>query len=129
MMEQKIAALSQNLVKSQRHEPFKDSEAEYRSFCEGLPALLRTAGLAQALAFLRAKDGGPHRIVYGHMQEHFRNLKLLDAKEDLAELVIDSTRMPMPKYRLYSRLALQIAHWHHRMVQALLRGRKDGARP
>jgi hypothetical protein len=54
---------------------------------------------------------------------------MLEEKEDLSELVIDSARMPMPKYRLYSRLALEIAHWHHRMVQALLRGRKEAAKP
>jgi CRISPR type III-B/RAMP module-associated protein Cmr5 len=123
-MERRIAIKAQDLVKSQCGR--LDHEADYRSFAEGLPALLRTAGLAQTLSFLRAKNCEPHSSVYANLEEHFRDLCLLGRDKSLVEMTLDPTAMPAAQYRLYSRLSLRMAFWHRRLAQALLKTRRAG---
>jgi CRISPR/Cas system CMR-associated protein Cmr5 small subunit len=115
-LERQISQKAIELVKAQS----TSHAAEYRSFCERLPTLLRTAGLAQTLAFLRAKGGRTHGDVYQHMQEQFVNLDL-PAGDGLLDMVV-SPATGTPQYRFYSQVALRIAFWHKRLAQALLKG-------
>ena len=111
-IERQISNLALQLVKQR-------PTAEYRTFCEGFPTLLRTAGLAQTVAFLRAKGGSPHGDLYAHLNEHFAKLNLLADKQGLLDLVVDS-RTETSQYRLYSQIALRVAYWHKRLAQALV---------
>jgi CRISPR/Cas system CMR-associated protein Cmr5 small subunit len=108
-LERQISGLALELVKTKQ----ASGGSEYRSFCEGFPTLLRSAGLAQTLAFLKAKGGCPHGDVYSHLEKHF---------EGLLATVTDP-RTLTPQYRLYSQLALRMAFWHKRLAQALLEKR------
>jgi CRISPR type III-B/RAMP module-associated protein Cmr5 len=115
-IERQISHLALTLVR-------KSSSGDYRSFCEGFPNLLRTAGLAQTVAFLKAKGGSPHGDLYGHLNAHFEKLNLLSAGQNLLELVVDP-RTEISQYRFYSQVALRVAYWHKRLAQALIEKNK-----
>ena len=117
-LERQISGLALELVRTKQ----ASGGSEYRSFCEGFPTLLRSAGLAQTLAFLKAKGGCPHGDVYSHLEKHFEGLRLLSAGQTLLAVVTDP-RTLTPQYRLYSQLALRMAFWHKRLAQALLEKR------
>lgn len=121
-MERKISNLAIRLVKEQS----EDKKGEYRAFCEGFPNLLRMAGLAQCVTFLRAKGGHPHGTLYGHLEQQFQELGLLaaDHKSGLLELVTSANKGPA-EYRLYSQIANRAAHWHKRLSQALIQKDKS----
>jgi len=127
-IERRIAGRAKDLVGNQVESTKEHKqESAYRSLCEGFPILLRSAGLAQAVSYLRAKskdeyDG--YGALYGHLQEQFRNLEFLGAKEELSEKAADPG-LSQAGYRLYSEIAMQAALWHKRMAQALLRPKKD----
>lgn len=116
-LEHKISQKALELVKSLG----ADNASEYRSFCEGFPALLRSAGLAQTVAFLSAKAGHPHGDLYRHIEEQFRGLDVIkDKNTSLLELVAGSGAAQVQQYRLYSQLALRIAYWHKRLAQSMI---------
>lgn len=127
-LEQKIAGAARDLVQSEaqpgnaKHE----SETAYRACCEGLPILLRAAGLAQTAAFLKAKEGR----IYQHMETQLRNLGFLTGDETLIAKTTDPS-LTMPQYRLLFEMAMLVAFWHKRMAQALLRKKeaKSEAQP
>jgi len=115
-IERQISRLALELVSSQKGA----GSMEYRSFCEGLPALLRTAGLAQTSAFLLDfKAGSAQRNLYTHLEDHFRALNFIAADDSLLD-VVASRDTATAQYRFYSRMALRVAQWHKRIAQALL---------
>ena len=119
-LERKIAGKARTLVEAvientEKHE----NETAYRSLCESLPILLRTAGLAQSAAFLQAKSD-EHKKAYKHLEDQLRNLGFLKENETLINKATDP-QLPMPQYRLLFEIAMTIAYWHKRMAQALLR--------
>lgn len=126
-IQRRIAGKAKDLV-GVRVESTKEhkQESAYRSLCESFPILLRSAGLAQAVSYLRvrAKSKDEYGVLYGHLQEQFRNLEFLGAKEELSEKAADPG-LSQAGYRLYSEIAMQAALWHKRMAQALLRKKDD----
>ena len=119
-MERRIAGKARALV-SQR----KDTDAEhkketaYRALCESFPMLLRSAGLAQAVAFLKAKKQPEYVALYDDVQQQFEGLQVAGSG-NLAEAVT-GPQLSLADYRLYSEIAMQIALWHKRLAQATLR--------
>ncbi len=119
-LERKIAGEARDLVQSQKQEGDTEhkKETSYRSACESLPILLRTAGLAQTAAFLKAKQD--LETIVGHLEKQLRNLGFLGGAETLLAKSTDS-RLSTPQYRLLLEMAMLVAFWHKRMAQALLR--------
>lgn len=124
-LECQIAAKASTLIQGQAG---KNKETEYRSLCEEMPAMLRSAGLAQSLAFLRSKKE-PHSTIYNHLEQHFRELKFLDTNQELLAHVLDPEKLSTVGYRTYTRLAHRIVYWHRRLAQALLKRREELAQP
>jgi CRISPR type III-B/RAMP module-associated protein Cmr5 len=136
-LERKIAGNARDLVEAQVEKDAKhENETAYRSLCESLPILLRTAGLAQTATFLRAKSDpnlkakaapnakkDEHALVYRHLEGQLKELGLLSDKETLINKATDP-ELKMPQYRLLFELSMTVAYWHKRMAQALLR-KKD----
>ncbi len=123
-LERKIAGKARDLVEGQKQpsDPKHDSETSYRSVCESLPILLRTAGLAQTAAFLKAKQDAQGKV-YEHLESQLRDLGFLGGHENLITKATDPG-LSMPHYRLLFEMAMTVAFWHKRMAQALLR-KKD----
>ena len=123
-IERRIAGKARDLVGDQKETGVKhEKECAYRSLCESFPILLLSAGLAQTVAYLRAKSKGEYGALYGHLEEQFRNLGFL-GPEALSEKAADP-RLSQADYRLYSEMAMHAALWHKRMAQALLRKKGD----
>jgi len=120
-LERKIAGKARDLVQAQAepNDSKHESETSYRSYCEGLPILLRTSGLAQTAAFLKGKQD-EHNKVYQHLETQLKNLGFLTGDETLIAKTTDPT-LTMPQYRLLFEMAMLVAFWHKRMAQALLR--------
>ncbi len=120
-LEQQIAGKARDLVQAQRQENDEKHEKEtsYRALCESLPILLRTAGLAQTAAFLKAKQE-EHKRVHDHIEAHLKQLGFVDSDETLIVKVTDP-ELNSVQYRLLFEMAMTVANWHKRMAQALLR--------
>jgi CRISPR/Cas system CMR-associated protein Cmr5 small subunit len=123
-LERNIAGAARDLVQSQAqpNDPKHESETAYRSFCEGLPILLRAAGLAQTAAFLKGKEDK----IYEHLETQLKNLGFLTGDETLIAKTTDPA-LTMPQYRLLFEMAMLVAFWHKRMAQALLRKKEAGS--
>lgn len=119
-MERKIAGKARELVEGRKQDDVKhEKETSYRSHCESLPVLLRTAGLAQTAAFLKAKSE-EQQALYGHLETQMKSLGLLEAGETLIAKSTDPA-LPTPQYRMLLEMTMLVAFWHKRMAQALLR--------
>lgn len=124
MIENRIAGTARVLVHAQlQSDTEHKEESAYRSLCEGLPALLRTAGLARTVTFLAAKSdsASEHAAVLQHLDKQLRELGILaDAKTALVTWVTSNERKTS-EYRHVSTLTFRIVYWHKRLAQALLR--------
>ena len=109
-IERKIAGKARELVSGQ--------EAGYRSLCESLPILLRTAGLAQTAAFLKAKSAD-HKKIYEHLEMQLKELGLLHGGQTLIAKSTDPA-LTTPQYRMLLEMTMLVAFWHKRMAQALI---------
>jgi len=133
-----IAGLARDLVEKQQQDtPDHQAESEYRSLCESLPILLRTAGLTRTITFLDAKKkadksgkSNTEGVLLDHLRQQLQSVGVYsDAKQPILELprLVTSREMSTPHYRHVSGLAFRVAYWHKRLAQALLRPR-EGAR-
>ncbi|RRR70864.1 MAG: type III-B CRISPR module-associated protein Cmr5 [Candidatus Viridilinea halotolerans] len=92
----------------------------YGSLAHKLPILIRTAGLAQALAFVAArnKEGTPQRRLLAHLEEVLQQTNLLAQGANLVE------RSRTASFEEYMRLtegSLQALLWFKRFAQAELK--------
>lgn len=129
MIDRNIAVLARELVGKQvETTTAHEQESKYRSLCEGLPILLRTAGLTRTVTFLDAKKkSAEYAAVLRHLQEQLESAGVYsDARERTLELsrFVVSKELTTEAYCHVSRLAFRVAYWHKRLSQALLR-RKD----
>jgi CRISPR type III-B/RAMP module-associated protein Cmr5 len=129
-IERRIAGRAKELVSVKAETNAKhEAESKYRALCESFPILMRSAGLAQTVAFLRAKEKGEgaraneYAALYGDLEKQFRNIGFL-GDEALSERVADA-KLSQADYRLYSEIAMKAALWHKRLAQALLRKKGD----
>lgn len=91
---------------------------EYGSLVRSLPAMILSDGLAQTLAFLRAKGGNddetkPHTAVFQHLSVWV--CQRLQANEDLLQWVLHRSSTD---YRRATSEALAYLHWLKRFVEA-----------
>ena len=131
MIEGHIAGMARELVRTQiRPGTTHKEESAYRSLCEGLPILLRTAGLTRTVAFLSAKrkPGDEYSSILDHLQMQLQeagiNANAKDRSLNLLEWVTSPQRTTA-EYRHVSSIALRVAYWHKRLAPALLR-KKEG---
>lgn len=115
-IEQQVSKKALEFVTQLRANP-PETRKEYLNACQSLPALIRSSGLARALAFLRARTD-VQKLLAGHIEAQFQNLGLLDSSSGLQSLLADST---LSQHRVHVRMAMLIALWHKRISQALLK--------
>lgn len=95
-------------------------QKEYGSLARGLPALIQTNGLGQALAFLCAKgknDPAKHQsVIYKHLSDWVCSRMRREKKpDDLLEWIITQDS---GMYRQATREALAYALWLRRFAEA-----------
>ncbi len=91
---------------------FPKQKSKYKSMCEKLPILIRTAGLTQALAFVEAKAVD---------EPAWKNLlKHLTKTLERPTLVADSRNVELGEYMRLTRDVLSVLLWYKRFAQSLL---------
>lgn len=112
---------------------------EYASLARGLPAMIQTNGLGQALAFLKAKGASrrenknegdkPHKLIYDHLapwvyqQLNPNPPQQTNKQTDLLGWLI---RQNSDVYRRATREALAYALWLRRFAEAQGWGGEEG---
>jgi CRISPR type III-B/RAMP module-associated protein Cmr5 len=131
-LDRAIAAQAREFVESQQQKtPDHAAESEYRSLCESLPILLRTAGLTRTVTFLDAKKKAENNagVLLDHLTQQLQSVGVYNKPElrvlNLPQLVV-SKDLSTPHYRHISSLAFRVAYWHKRLAQALLRQKEGG---
>lgn len=106
----------------------KSSQKEYGSLARGLPALIQTNGLGQALAFLRAKGKGErtkaHTMIYNHLSQWVcKRMDTQNPPQDLLQWIIQQNS---GLYRQATNEALAYALWLRRFAEAQGWGEEGG---
>ena len=95
--------------------PGSDEAKSYGSMAHKLPILIRTAGLAQALAFVeaRGKENGPtHRLL--------DDLALTVDKRDRKALLASARNAQLSEYMLLTQHVMDALLWYKRFAQSIL---------
>jgi CRISPR-associated protein Cmr5 len=87
----------------------------YATLAYSLPVLLRTAGLAQSVAFLVSRDGNGGKLLASHLAER------LELPTDAVKTFEAVAKAPTIKYLAMTAEALSCADWYVRHVQAVLK--------
>lgn len=96
------------------HPDKKDSyRTEYGSMAHKLPVLIRTAGLAQALAFVQARGKEPHKDLLNHLAE-------VISAQNGETLANTSRTAPLHDYMRLTQHALAALLWFKRFAQSVL---------
>lgn len=96
-------------VEKNRSQDGKDEE--YTQLAKRFPALVQSCGLAQALAFMAAKEGQTGRDYINHLTQ------VMNEKGDLGE---SSRKADLMKYQRLTYEAIESATWLKRYSEALL---------
>ncbi len=97
--------------------PETKAEKNYPKLARKFPALAHNCGLAQAIAFVRAKEGNTGTMYLNHLSS------VMDGpKNDLDERSLDerSREASLSEYQLLSQEAIEAATWLKRYAEALL---------
>lgn len=84
-----------------------------------LPILVRTAGLCQALHFVKSRGTCPHNTLLGHLAEQLRhvNPRITNA-DSLCKQVREAEMQP---YLHLTREATATLQWYARLAQSVLK--------
>ncbi|HZO75960.1 MAG TPA: type III-B CRISPR module-associated protein Cmr5 [Ktedonobacteraceae bacterium] len=98
------------------YEKDEQSKRRYGSTAHKLPILIRTAGLAQALAFVETRgkgDDNPYRYF-------LRDLKTTIGKDEQASLCEYACAAELDEYMLLTQQVLHALVWYKRFAQSIL---------
>lgn len=103
-----------NQVTQLLHRP-KAERTQYGSMAHKLPVLIRTAGLAQALAFVEARGKDPHRDLLKHIE-----LTLYGSNSNPNRLIVRSRLSKLAEYQQLTHNTLKALLWYKRFAQSVL---------
>ena len=110
--DQEYAVHAYNQVKTVKHMP-EAARDRYGSMAHKLPILIRTAGLAQALAFVNARGKKEHKDL---LDDLARTLKQQN-RENLAETAMNAG---LSEYIYLTQQTLAALLWYKRFAQSVL---------
>ncbi len=117
-LDQERAKLAFGHIQEVKKWETKGERDKYGSIVHAMPALLRSAGLSQALHFVRSRKSEPQRAFLDHMASQ---LKRVDAKIDGAESLLAVVRgADLAGYLKLTHEALACVVWYRRFVQGEL---------
>jgi CRISPR-associated protein Cmr5 len=105
----------------------KEEKERYAGMAQKLPILIRTAGLCEALHFVRSRE----KAIFGELLDHLaRQLARTDARiTDGASLCERVREAELGQYLWMTREALATAEWYARLVQSELGIPRGAERP
>ena len=121
--EQKRASLVYDRVN--RYENDEHTRGDYGSMAHRFPALLRSAGLIQALAFVESRGNEAHRQFIYDFASVLTELGGAKQSEKAAStygsLFEKAREADLPEYLRMTREALAVADWFKRFAQSVLK--------
>lgn len=125
-LQQRMAMKALQNVKAYKDEHSAEADRKkYGSMAHKLPILIHSAGLAQALAFIEARDVAPHKTLLDHVAQTLE----MPGIENASQLADRSHRAPLSEYMLLTRRALAALLWYKRFAESVLDVKlKDAAR-
>ena len=101
-----------------RQYPQRIKQREYGSMAHKLPVLIRTAGLAQALAFVATSKKAPHQQLLIDLAQTIANET---GDHQIATQLLHKSRVvPLGNYMKLTRDALSALLWYKRFAQSVL---------
>ncbi len=116
-LEQQFAAAVYPRVKAYEEESDK-AKKRYGAMAQQLPVLIRTAGLAQALAFVEAKASGGNEAPYHQLLDDLAIVLEFNSRGALLER---SREAGLDEYVHLTRRALLALTWFKRFSQSILK--------
>ncbi|MCI0392596.1 MAG: type III-B CRISPR module-associated protein Cmr5 [Acidobacteria bacterium] len=103
-----------------QQQPKRNKQREYGSMAHKLPVLIRTAGLAQALAFIAAsgQKKPPHQQLLEDLAQAIAHLT--GGRQTAAQLLEKSRTAALGDYMKLTRDALSALLWYKRFAQSVL---------
>jgi CRISPR-associated protein Cmr5 len=101
----------------QQH-PQPKQQREYGSMAHKLPVLIRTAGLAQGLAFVAANGKPPHQQLLDDLAKAIAHLN--GDQQTAAQLLEKSRTVSLGNYMKLTQDALSALLWYKRFAQSVL---------
>ena len=112
--DQKMAGAIYQRVREIQEGANKELKRQYRTMALKLPALVRCAGLVQALTFVDTRgDEGSRRLL-----DHLAGVLEMDNRDALLQQCRES---PLPGYMYLTQQVLAALLWHRRFAQSLLK--------
>ncbi len=110
--DQKYAVDAYNRVKTVKSRP-ETARDRYGSMAHKLPILIRTAGLAQALAFVNARGKEEHKLLLNDLALTLKQQN----RENLVETAMNAT---LSEYIYLTQQTLAALLWYKRFAQSVL---------
>lgn len=103
-----------------------DVPKRYKSLCKRAGGILRTVGLIQFMAFIKAKGAKEdhYKILAEHLSSELGEIGMTQKGQNL-ECLEALRRMNLPSYMNTTRAALQLLQWHKRIAEILIKGTAD----
>ena len=97
-----------------------NKEKEYKSYVKKLPVMIKTNGLGQTLAFVKAKND-TYALIYKQLEDWLKKCpnSVIRYDKDLVESVIS---LDSKEYRLATAEALSLLSWLRRFADGLIEG-------
>ncbi len=89
---------------------------KYKSYVEKLPMLIKTNGLASALAFIKSKDEKAWETIYKQIEEWCRESHLIERK-----LLEDVLKVNMATYIRITEEVVSLLEWMRRFVGGMIK--------
>lgn len=94
----------------------KEHQKRYGAMAQKLPALIRAAGLCQALHFVKSRDKDPLDTLLNHLAEQ---LQRVDSQiSDMESLCERTRKADLPQYVWLTREALASVSWYGRLARS-----------
>jgi CRISPR-associated protein Cmr5 len=117
-LDQQRALLAHKHVSEVKKWPDEKLRKKYGGMVHRLPALVRSAGLSQALHFVSSRKSDDQKRVLDHLAAQLGHI---DARIKSREALLEVVRgAPLPKYLVLTREALACVDWYRRLVQGEL---------
>ncbi|WP_437677259.1 type III-B CRISPR module-associated protein Cmr5 [Sorangium sp. So ce131] len=117
-LDQQRALLAHEHVTAVKAWPDEKRRKKYGGMVHRLPALVRSAGLSQALHFVASRKADAQTIILDHLAAQLRHIDAsIQGGEELLHAV---RRAKLPKYLTLTREALACVDWYRRLVQGEL---------
>jgi CRISPR-associated protein Cmr5 len=115
--EQQFARVTYDQVRAyaEAHPKGSEQRTKYGGMAHTLPILIRTSGLAQALAFVESRGKDPHRDLLNHLAR-----TLLGDTATGNQLATRSRTAELPEYMSLTERAMLALKWYKRYAQSVL---------